>query len=46
MNATPGFLFVHLTFSLHILILVWITKRSCRSGSCSRHLLFNRPSLN
>jgi hypothetical protein len=45
MNATPGFLFVHLTFSLHILILVWITKRSCRSGSCSRHLLFNRLSL-
>jgi hypothetical protein len=27
------------------LILVWITKRSCRSGSCSRHLLFNRLSL-
>src|SRR5271156_3201762 len=39
------FLSVHLTFSFHILILVWITKRSCRSGSCSRHLLFSRLSL-
>jgi hypothetical protein len=38
-------LIVHLAFSFHILVLVWITNRSRRSGSRSRHLLFNRLSL-